>query len=164
MSLPLLMVRSGQLLRPADDLAAEDMLSLKEGKFVLVTATHPRSLPHHRLFFAMIRKIARATPTPLDEDALRDYITVKAGHVKTIPLAFGKTYQAPASIAWDKMDQADFRKFFDRAVEIILTDICPSLPESFADEFLAMLGDEPSPQSSTPGSRQPEKLAAVVVA
>lgn len=158
--IPLLMVRVGNVMRPADKLASEDLETLKEGKNLLVTVTQPRSLQHHRLFFAMVRKVAQATATPLDEDALRDYITVKAGHVKTLPLAFGEQYLAPASIAFSQMDQTAFRKFFDRAVEIILTDICPNLPATFADEFLAML----ETPSSTPGSRQPEKLAAGVTA
>jgi hypothetical protein len=151
-SLPLLMVRSGHVLRPADDLAAEDMTALKEGKRLLVTVTHARSLQQHRLFFAMLRKVAQSTPTPLSEAALLSWVKVKTGHVETLPLGFGQVYQAPASIAWDKMDQREFRQFFDRAVELILTDICPALPASFADEFLAMLEAPSSSTAKAPAS------------
>ena len=132
----------GVSLQAADQLAEEDLNALPRGKQFMCEVKRSRSLPHHRLFMAMIRKIAHATPTPLNEKALRAYVTVKAGHVDTIPLAFGKTYQAPASIAFQAMNQAEFRDFFERAVEIILTDICPALPDGFADEILAMVDKE----------------------
>lgn len=134
--------KCGVSLQAADQLAQEDLNALPRGPKLLCDVRKPRSVQHHRLFFAMVRKIAQATPTPLNEEALRDYITVKAGHVNTIPLAFGKVYQAPASIAFDKMDQGEFAKFFDQAVAIILTDICPALPPAFADEFLALLNKD----------------------
>lgn len=143
--------KCGVSLQAADQLAQEDLNALPRGPKLLCDVRKPRSLQHHRLFMAMVRKIAHATPTPLNERALRAYITVQAGHVDTIPLAFGKVYQAPASIAFDKMDQIQFRAFFDRAVEIILTDICPALPDGFADEFLAML-ETPSEAARAPAS------------
>jgi hypothetical protein len=106
------MVRHGQKLLPADDLAAEDMLAIKEGKPALVEVRHPRSLPQHRLLFKMIRETARSTPTPLSENALRQWLTVRTGHVDIMPLGFGKSYEAPRSLSFDKMDQYEFSKLF----------------------------------------------------
>lgn len=139
MSLPLLMVRSGHVLTPADDLAAEDMLAIKEGKPALVEVRHPRSLPQHRLLFKLIRETARSTPTPLSENALRQWLTVRSGHVDIMPLGFGKSYEAPRSWAFDKMDQVEFRKLFEDVVHLILTEVAPQLPESFTDQFLQLL-------------------------
>jgi hypothetical protein len=142
MTLPLLMYRRGATLHPADDLAAEDVRKLKADKPILVECRHPRSLQHHRLFFAMLRKVAQSTPTPLSEHALLSWIKVETGHVDVLPLGFGQTYMAPASIAFDKMDQAEFREFFDRAVQLICERVVPSLDSHAAAELLAML-DEP---------------------
>lgn len=139
MTLPLLMIRTGLMLTPADDLAAEDMLAIKEGKPALVDVRHPRSLPQHRLLFKMIRETARNTPTPLSENALRQWLTVRSGHVDIMPLGFGRSYEAPRSWAFDKMDQAEFRKLFEDVVHLILTEVAPNLPESFTDQFLALL-------------------------
>lgn len=139
MSLPLLMVRTGLTLTPADDLAAEDMLAIKEGKPALVEVRHPRSLPQHRLLFKLIRETARSTPTPLSENALRQWLTVRTGHVDVMPLGFGKSYEAPRSWAFDRMNQVEFRKLFEDVVHLILTEVAPNLPESFTDEFLALL-------------------------
>lgn len=146
----------GPVLKPSDRLAEEDLGTLKVGKDFAAEVKQPRSLQHHRLFFAMIRKVAQSTPTPLSEDALLQWIKVRCGHVNVLPLGFGKTYEAPASIAWHKMDQAQFREFFERAVRLILTDVAPALPPSFADEFLAML-DTPSER---PGARPPARTEA----
>lgn len=150
MTLPLLMVRSGQALKPADDLAAEDMLAIKEGKPALVEVRHPRSLPQHRLLFKLIRETARSTPTPLSENALRQWLTVRSGHVDYLPLGFGKAYEAPRSWAFDKMDQVEFRQLFEDVVRLILTEVCPNLPQSFTDQFLAMLGTAEGGSSARP--------------
>lgn len=139
MTLPLLVNRKGLTLTPADDLAAEDMLAIKEGKPALVDVRHPRSLPQHRLLFKLIRETARSTPTPLSENALRQWLTVRTGHVDIMPLGFGKAYEAPRSWAFDKMDQVEFRKLFEDVVHLILTEVSPNLPESFTDQFLALL-------------------------
>lgn len=142
MPLPLLMIRQGTHLVPADQLAEEDVLRLPAGKPVLVEAKRSRSLPHHRLFFGILRKLARSTPTPLSEKALLSWVKVRTGHVETLPLGFGHTYEAPASISFERMSQAEFNEFFDRAMQLILTEVAPGLPQSFTDELLSMLDDK----------------------
>lgn len=133
----------GMALKASDQLAEDDMAKLPLRKDFTAEVKQPRSPQHHRLFFAMLRKVAQSTPTPLDEQALLQWIKVKTGHVTLLPLGFGRFYEAPASIDWRQMDQGQFREFFDRAVQVILTEVAPNLPASFADEFLAML-DAPS--------------------
>lgn len=152
MTLPLLMIRTGLKLTPADDLSAEDMLAIKEGKPALVEVRHPRSLPQHRLLFKMIRETARNTPTPLSENALRQWLTVRSGHVDIMPLGFGKSYEAPRSWAFDKMDQAEFRKLFEDVAHLILTEVAPNLPESFTDQFLALLDGKGGSGANNPRS------------
>lgn len=142
MAHPILMTRHGLKLIPADDLAAEDVLEIKEGKPCLVEVRHPRSLPQHRLLFKMIRDTAKACPTPVRENALRQWLTVRTGHVDVLPLGFGRSYEAPRSWAFDKMDQVEFRKLFEDVVHLILTEVLPGLPPSFTDEFLALLADK----------------------
>jgi hypothetical protein len=139
MAKDLLMVRSGTHLVPADGLAEEDVLELPNAKPLMVKITTTRSLPQHRLLFGLIRKTARSTPTPITENALRQWLTVRTGHVDIMPLGFGKSYEAPRSWAFDRMDGDEFRKLFDDVVHLILTEVAPNLPDTFADEFLAIL-------------------------
>jgi hypothetical protein len=135
----LLMRRQGAHLVPADQLAEEDVLALNAGAEFLVEVRKARSPKHHRLLFALLRKVARSTPTPISEDALLSWVKVRTGHVEYVPLGFGKSYAAPASIAFRNMDQAQFRRFFDEVVNLIVTEVAPGMPDSFADEFIAML-------------------------
>lgn len=149
MAKDILMFRVGLKLLPADDLAEEDMAELPEAKPVMVHVAGTRSLPQHRLLFGLIRKAARACPTPVTENALRMWLTVRTGHVDHLPLAFGETYAAPRSWAFDKMDQDEFRKLFDDVVKLILTDVAPSLPQSVIDDILATLDG----RDAEPGNR-----------
>jgi hypothetical protein len=153
MALDLLMCRLGDKLVPMDELAAQDMAELPEGKPVMVRATRSRSLPQHRLLFSLIRKAALACPTPVSENALRQWLTVRTGHVDYLPLGFGKSYAAPRSWAFDKMDQGEFRKLFDDVVQLILTEVAPGLSEGFADEFISILDGRDAGGSNAPASR-----------
>ena len=136
------MERKGLTLVPADRLAEEDLQALPIGKQLLVEVRKPRSLQHHRLLFALLRKVAESTPTPLSENALLSWVKVRTGYVEMVPLGFGKSYAAPASIAFGNMDQGEFGLFFDRVVELICAEIVPGLgkPELLA-EIQEMLGE-----------------------
>lgn len=153
MTREILMRREGSRLVPADQLAEEDVLALTGGPF-LVEVRKPRSLQHHRLLFALLRKVARSTPTPLNEKALLSWVKVRTGHIDPLPLGFGKVYEAPASIAFTEMDQGEFRRFFDDVVTLILAEVAPGLPATFADEFLAMLDQGPD------GAKNPVRKVA----
>lgn len=142
MAKEILVRRDGSRLVPADQLAEEDILALKAGAEFIVEVRKPRSLQHHRLLFALLRKVAKATPTPISEEALLSWVKVRTGHVEYVPLGFGKSYAAPSSIAFTAMDQGHFRRFFDEVVNLILTEVAPNLDDGFADEFLAMLDSD----------------------
>ena len=122
----LLMYRRGSILVPADRLAAEDVERLAIAKPVLVEAKQPRSLPHHRLLFALLRKVADNCEG-VTEHALLSWLKVKLGHVEHMPLGFGKSYEAPASISFAAMSQPEFRAFFDGAVDLICREVIPGL-------------------------------------
>lgn len=127
MAASLLVYRKGLSLIPADRMAEEDMEKLSTTKPLMVDVRQPRSLPHHRLLFALLRKIAQSTPTPLSEDALLSWIKMKTGHVEFVPLGFGQSYAAPASIAFTKMSQDQFNSFFDEVVNLICSEIVPGI-------------------------------------
>lgn len=138
----LLMYRRGSTLVPADRLAAEDVEKLALGKPVLVEARQPRSLPHHRLLFALLRKVTE-NMDGVTEHALLSWLKVKLGHVEHMPLGFGRSYEAPASISFTAMPQPEFRAFFDGAVDLICREVIPGLgkPELLAEVY-DMVGGE----------------------
>lgn len=127
MAYSLLMHRKGFTLVPADQLAEEDLGKLSATRPILVDVRHPRSTQHHRLLFAMLRKVAQSTPTPLTEEALLSWVKVRTGHVEYVPLGFGNSFAAPASIAFNNMDQGEFNTFFDSVAELLCTEVVPGL-------------------------------------
>lgn len=131
--------RCGVSLKAADQLAEEDLNALPRAKPFMVEAKGTRSLPQHRLLFGLIRKAAKATPTEIKENALRQWLTVRTGHFDVLPLGFGRSYEAPRSWAFDKMTGPEFRVLFDDCVKLILTDVAPSLPQAVVDDILAIL-------------------------
>lgn len=143
----------GVTLKAADQLAEEDLNTLPRAKPFMVDVKRTRSLPHHRLLFSLIRKTAQSTPTPISENALRQWLTVRTGHVDPMPLGFGQSYQAPRSWAFERMDQGEFRKLFDDVVNLILTEVAPNLPATFADEFLAILDGRDREAPNKPSRR-----------
>lgn len=135
----LLLIRKGNTLVPADRMAEQDMETLGD-KPVLVDVRKPRSLGHHRLMFSLLRKVVENTPSPISEDALLSWIKVRVGHVEYVPLAFGKSYAAPASISFAKMDQAAFNTFFEQAVTLICEEVIPGLDRAgLMEEVMAMV-------------------------
>lgn len=122
------MVRRDGHLVPAAEYDYQTIQRFPENKPLRVDVRQPRSLPHHRFFFAALQKVCEATGL---WDDVEDLLWAIKFHMKmfdeVVISADGKVTLRPRSIAWDKMDQAEFRAFADRAFEVIATDICPGL-------------------------------------
>jgi hypothetical protein len=68
----------------------------------------PRSGPHHRLFFAQLGALFDRQEQFEDVDTLRAWLTVGAGYADFVPGPKGRMVALPQSIAWHKLDEADF--------------------------------------------------------
>ena len=135
----ILVYRSGSTLVPADRMAAEDIERLSASKPISLEARQPRSLPQHRLLFALLRKVVE-NMDGVTEHALLSWLKVKLGYVEHMPLGFGKSYAAPTSISFASMDQGAFQAFFDGAVDLICTQVIPGLDKpALLQEVNAML-------------------------
>jgi hypothetical protein len=126
MAISILMYRKGLSLVPADQLAEDDLAKLGTKKPVMVDVRQPRSLPMHRLLFALLRKVCENCEG-VSENALLSWLKVQLGHVDYMPLGLGRSYAAPASISFASMDQGAFQVFFDGAVDLICEQIIPGL-------------------------------------
>lgn len=114
MAKDILMTRKGYTLRPFDEVAAEDMLGLSEGPF-MVTIVKPRSVAHNRFYFACIGSICASGGFDEGVDAFHDMTKIEAGCFKTVK-ARGEFYKVPDSTAFDAMDQTAFNPYFEKAV------------------------------------------------
>lgn len=68
----------------------------------------PRSGSYHRRFFAMINALLDAQEQFDNVDHLLSWLKVGAGFADIVPGPKGKPCALPRSIAWAKLDQAEF--------------------------------------------------------
>lgn len=119
-------IRRGNSLIPDMSDSASEMAKLPFGKRLHVEVKQPRNPGRHRLFFALCHRIADAID--VNAEALRDHLTVKAGHYYEVKTRDGMC-RYPKSIAWSKMDETAFKEFFDRCVRIIYDDFGIARPD-----------------------------------
>jgi hypothetical protein len=117
-------------LRPVDDIGTQALSRLKQGDVVMVEYSRPRNPRHHRLFFALLNIVANNSPHYDDPEQVLLALKIATGHV--VPhIAFdGKTYMVPQSIAFNKMDQDAFDRFFDKCVDIVVRRFLPGVTDA----------------------------------
>lgn len=113
--------RDGNALKPVDIHADEWLGTLPYHKELLISVRQPRSPRHHRWYFAMLRKVVRATGTWRNEAELLDAIKLDLGHYELRRDITGRVYQAPRSISFAKMKQDEFKLFAERSIDAIAT-------------------------------------------
>jgi hypothetical protein len=123
------MHRVGNTLVPDDGLSEERLLSIAEGVPVKATVTVPRNIKFHRLFFKLLDVVFKAQDEPKQfptEKIFMRELKKAMGFGAFYKDSDGKTDFIEDSIAFDKMDDTEFREFFNRAVDIILINILPN--------------------------------------
>jgi hypothetical protein len=127
-------------LHPSDAVADEFMATLKEGREVLVSVRRPRSPRHHRLLFGLLRKVVDNTDKWHDEKVLLDDLKLATGLFETrISALTGMPYPVPASISFASMDQTRFAAWFEKATNLLATDVLNCAPEELRAEVEAMV-------------------------
>lgn len=115
---PIFMVRRGNTLHPEMRLDVDAIHAISEGQRVKVEITEPRNLDRLRLYWRMLSYVRDATECAPTSEHLHSAIKLELGYGTPVRLR-GLTVLVPASIAFDKMDETEFRGFFDRAVKFL---------------------------------------------
>lgn len=138
--------KRGKSLVAADVMADEFLDGIRDGAEVLVSVRRPRNPRHHRLLFALLRKVVENTEDWADEEELLGDLKLATGHVeRRVNLLTGEAYAVPRSISYASMTQDQFRRWFNRAVHVLATDVLRVAPQALLDEVLAMVdGSFPS--------------------
>jgi len=137
----------GSRWEPATDKDKELAAAWKAGDIVVFQVRKPRNGQHHKLMFALIGLVWQNLPEKFEgvitsKDGLLDELKFQVGHVDTHRTLGGKTVYKPQSIAFDAMDQAAFRVFFDDVVEVICKYFLPGIPaQQVKDEAYSMIDE-----------------------
>ena len=127
MATELAMKRVTAGLVPVDAWGEETLAQIPLGRIVTVQARQSRNLDHHRKFFALLHIVQSNSEQYDTIERLLVMLKIAMGHVETIITRKGETVYVPKSINFASMDQAEFERFYDKAVEIILTHIMPGM-------------------------------------
>ncbi len=127
----------------ASDSASQGVLDgYKAGDVVRVQVSKPRNPKHHAKYWAMLKIVHEGTavqdlyPTT---DKLHQAIKGALGYYSEVRLPDGKVFQVVDSIAFEAMAQDEFEVFYDKAVDLIVSQVVPNLDrEDLAREVEAM--------------------------
>jgi len=109
-------------LSPADEKAFELVRMMHQGKVMKLSYTFPRSYENHKRFFKFIEVAFHNQDHFRDIRIFRRWLIGKAGYFTIIEYPNGKTIFEPDSIAFDRMEEPDFRKVFTRCVDAFLSE------------------------------------------
>lgn len=128
-----------QGLTDADDRAYQRFIhyvaQLDIGQTFSFSWSEPRSPAFHRAHFALIKLIFESQETFSDPEALRAWLTVGAGHCDMLPGPSGELVAVPRSIAYERMDETDFREHHMRVLDFLRSPrACFTLWPNLSDE------------------------------
>lgn len=133
-------------LRAVDTQGVDAMTKLSVGKVVTVEVKQPRNVQHHRLYWALIGKVwenldeERALRYP-DPEALHTAVKICVGLRREIVLPDGRMGFEAGSIRFEKMDQLQFREFYDKVCDLIAKHFLPGVTsEQLKAEVSEMIG------------------------
>ena len=136
--------RDRSALVPSDSASLEALSNFKDGDIVSAVIKRPRNPKHHRKLFAMLQIVWEGTAVQdkyPNKENLLDALKLALGYCEPVRLPNGECAVKVKSIAFESMDQTAFEKFYDAAVDVILTQLVPHLKrEDLAREVEAMCG------------------------
>lgn len=114
-------------LKPADALAEEAYRAIPINAEVMAEVTRPRSLQHHKWFFALLKIVHDNQDHYETLDATLIAVKVALGHCYPMVTKTGQAVMVPKSIAFNKMDEIKFKAFADAFVSLVLTKYLPTV-------------------------------------
>lgn len=141
MKLKLLNTRAG--LVPLYDEDFDEKKKLTIGGEYIAEIKLLRNLAFHRKYFALINAAWALQSEPVVKhfkeniDGFRKTLEVEAGYYEEVyNLTRGEVLQVPKSIAFDKMDEAEFSTLYERVKDVLFATFLKSVKE---EEFLSIM-------------------------
>lgn len=124
---PIRMTRTPQGLSPASAYDQERLDQYRIGASLEVVVRQDRSLPHHRLYWAILSEVVKNEETFYSSTQLHETLKIELGYNKPLVRLDGSIQFVPDSTAFEKMDEAEFKPYFDRAMDLICEYVIPGL-------------------------------------
>jgi hypothetical protein len=114
--------------------------TMKAGKWLRLEWATPRNGPHHRKLMALLQLVAENSETYQTVEQALPAVKLAAGYFDpAVDPRTGELYPNLHSIAFDKMEQDEFDKFYSAAIDGVLQVILPQLDRATADKLMEMI-------------------------
>lgn len=112
-------------LTDADERAYQRFIALASrievGATIAFSFSEPRSPEYHRAHFALLKLFYDHQEVFDDASAFRCWAEVGAGHCDFVPGPDGGLIAIPRSIAFEKLEEADFREHHRRVIDFLVS-------------------------------------------
>lgn len=123
----LFMVREGMTLKPKSRFDASLLAKFREGVPISADLQERRNEGRNRLYWSVLQAVCDATGKWPNSEALHWALKIKLGYIEEISSIDGEIMIRPRSIAFGRMGEQEFREYFDNAMQVIQTEVCPGL-------------------------------------
>ncbi len=140
---PILVMRRGEFLIPCGPIDGERIRDLPAGKPLRIEVRQPkRSNPQIRLYWALLGVVCENLDQNIKPETLHEWLKMRLGMTAEVRLRSGEVQEVPRSVAFDKLEHAEFTAYFDRVKALLVSQIIPGVKSEVLErEALAMLGD-----------------------
>jgi len=121
---------------PASEEDNDYFKKIQPGKCILVESKQPRNPGYHRKFFSLLKFVFDNTEKFESITEILIHIKIKMGYyIERIQPDIGIVY-IPKSISFDSMDQVKFKKFYSKAIDIIMQDIIVGIDKRILEDVI----------------------------
>jgi len=125
----------------ADEESVEKLADLGIDTLVKCSTSKHRNYQNHKRFFAFV-KTAYEMQTFFDNfDVFRKWLIMGAGYFQSAVTPKGVTIFIPQSIAFEKLEEEEFKQLFKKALDYYLKELCKHRTVT-DDEFMRILDFE----------------------
>lgn len=116
----------------------KQIAELQPGQTLAFEFRIPRSPRMHRFHFAVLGRFFESQERFDDSDEMRKWIEVGSGFCTFMPGPDGQIVAVPRSIAWEKLEESDFREHHAKVMDFLRSPRCyrflwPALSEEMSE-------------------------------
>lgn len=119
--------RQGNALVPHAPYDHEILSMFPEGVPLRASFAQPRSLPRHRLYWVVLRLVIKNSNYFATVEGLHKTLLTACGVTEPLITLEGEIVLIPSSIAFEKMEESEFKEYFDAALDAISTRVIPGV-------------------------------------
>ena len=115
--------RIGGALWPEDEKSAEMVRKVPRGTSVSVRLLRDRNPEQLKLYWQILDRVVAATGRWRTPEELHLALKIATGHLEEVKLVTGRRILVPESVAFDRMSEDEFLRYFDQAMRVVCEEV-----------------------------------------